>query len=169
VAPENFSALTGQDCQEFWRIVERSRGSATTKLVEREEELELLLRRWSKAKAGEGQVVLLSGEPGIGKSRLTSALLECNPSELHTRLRYRHSTRTVRCTRSSERAAGFPHDDTARAKLNKLDVLLAQSLTQRQDAALLAEMLSLPDDGRNPTVEWSPQERRQQTLQALPR
>ena len=47
-----------------------------TELVGREEELELLLRRWSKAKTGEGQVVLLSGEPGIGKSRLTAALLE---------------------------------------------------------------------------------------------
>jgi hypothetical protein len=50
--------------------------SGLTELVGREEELEILLRRWSKAKTGEGQVVLLSGEPGIGKSRLTAALLE---------------------------------------------------------------------------------------------
>ena len=62
--------------------------SGVTELVGREEELELLLRRWSKAKAGEGQVVLLSGEPGIGKSRLTAALLERLASEPHTRLRY---------------------------------------------------------------------------------
>jgi class 3 adenylate cyclase len=62
--------------------------SGVTELVGREEELELLLRRWSKAKAGEGQVVLLSGEPGIGKSRLTAALLERVANELHTRLRY---------------------------------------------------------------------------------
>jgi AAA ATPase domain len=59
-----------------------------TELVGREEELELLLRRWSKAKAGEGQVVLLSGEPGIGKSRLTAALMERLDNEPHTRLRY---------------------------------------------------------------------------------
>ena len=58
-----------------------------TELVGREEELELLLRRWSKAKSGEGQVVLLSGEPGIGKSRLTAALLERVAAEPHTRLR----------------------------------------------------------------------------------
>ena len=61
--------------------------SGLTELVGREEELELLLRRWSKAKTGEGQVVLLSGEPGIGKSRLTAALLEHLASEPHTRLR----------------------------------------------------------------------------------
>ena len=62
--------------------------SGLTELVGREEELELLLRRWSKAKGGEGQVVLLSGEPGIGKSRLTAALLERLAAEPHTRLRY---------------------------------------------------------------------------------
>ena len=59
-----------------------------TALVGREEELELLLRRWSKANTDEGQVVLLSGEAGIGKSRLTAALLESIASEPHTRLRY---------------------------------------------------------------------------------
>ena len=62
--------------------------TALTELVGREEELELLLRRWSKAKKAEGQVVLLSGEPGIGKSRLTAALLERVAGEPHTRLRY---------------------------------------------------------------------------------
>src|SRR5204863_4067809 len=61
--------------------------SGLTELVGREEELELLLRRWSKAKTGEGQVVLLSGEPGIGKSRLTAALMETITSEPHTRVR----------------------------------------------------------------------------------
>src|SRR5215469_6525443 len=62
--------------------------SSLTDLVGREEELELLLRRWSRAKIGEGQVVLLAGEPGIGKSRLTAALLERLAAEPHTRLRY---------------------------------------------------------------------------------
>src|SRR5262249_13939105 len=67
---------------------EALRASALTAIVGREEEIELLLRRWSRAKAGEGQVVLLSGEPGIGKSRLTAALLERLAAEPYTRLRY---------------------------------------------------------------------------------
>ena len=113
-----------------------------TELVGREEELELLLRRWSKAKTGEGQVVLLSGEPGIGKSRLTAALLERLAAEPHTRLRYfcspQHTDSALYPIISQmERAAGFAHDDTVQAKLDKLDALLAQSFTPRQDAALL--------------------------------
>ena len=66
-----------------------------------------------------------------------------------------------------ERAAGFAHDDTAQAKLDKLDALLAQSSTSTQDAALFAEMLSLPNDGRYPALELAPQQRRQKTLEAL--
>ena len=68
-----------------------------------------------------------------------------------------------------ERAAGFTHDDTAQARLDKLDTLLARSFTSRQDAALLADMVSLPNDGRYPTLELAPQQRRQKTLQALDR
>src|SRR6202040_4307653 len=67
---------------------EAMHASGLTELVGRKEELEILLRRWSKAKIGEGQVVLLSGEAGIGKSRLTAALLERVAAEPHTRLRY---------------------------------------------------------------------------------
>ena len=66
-----------------------------------------------------------------------------------------------------ERAAGFAHDDTPQAKLSKLDTVLAQSFTPRQDAALFADMLSLPNDGRYPTLEQAPQQRRQRTLEAL--
>jgi class 3 adenylate cyclase/predicted ATPase len=143
-----------------------------TDLIGREEELELLLRRWSKAKTGEGQVVLLSGEPGIGKSRLTAALLERLTTEPHTRLRYfcspLHTDSTLYPLISQmERAAGFAHDDTAQAKLGKLDAVLAQSFTPPQDAALFAEMLSLPNDGRYPSLELLPQQRRQRTLEAL--
>ena len=145
---------------------------ALTELVGREEELELLLRRWSKAKGGEGQVVLLSGEPGIGKSRLTAALLERFAAEPHTRLRYfcspQHTDSALYPIISQmERAAGFTHDDNTQAKLDKLDALLAKSFTPPQDAALLADMLSLPNDGRYPTLELDPQQRRQKTLEAL--
>ena len=143
-----------------------------TALVGREEELELLLRRWSKAKTGEGQVVLLCGEAGIGKSRLTAALLERLAAEPHTRLRNfcspQHTDSALHPTIGQlERAAGFTHDDTPQAKLNKLDALLAQTSTSAHDAALFAEMLSLPNDGRYPALERTPQQRRQETLEAL--
>ena len=146
--------------------------SGLTDLVGREEELDLLLRRWSKAKSGEGQLVLLSGEAGIGKSRLTAALLERLANEPHTRLRYfcspQHTDSAFYPIISQmERAAGYAHDDTAQAKLDKLDALLAQSPAPPEDVALLAEMLSLPNDGRYPALELAPYQRRQRTLEAL--
>src|ERR1700676_1877220 len=151
---------------------EAMHASGFTDLVGREEELDLLLRRWSKAKSGNGQVVLLSGEAGIGKSRLTAALLERLATEPHTRLRYfcspQHTDSAFYPIISQmERAVGLAHDDTAKAKLDKLDALLAQTSTSRQDAALFAEMLSLPNDGRYLPVEVEPQLRRQKTLKAL--
>ena len=146
--------------------------SGLTELIGREEELEILLRRWSKAKTGQGQVVLLSGEAGIGKSRLTAALLEAIASEPHTRLRNfcspQHTDSALYPTIGQiERASGFTRDDTLRAKLDKLDVLLAQSSLSAQDAALFAEMLSLPNDGRYPALELTSPERRQKTLETL--
>jgi class 3 adenylate cyclase len=146
--------------------------SGLTALVGREEEFELLLRRWSRAKTGEGQLALLSGEAGIGKSRLTAALLERLATEPHTRLRYfcsaQHGDSALYpIIGQMERAAGLTSDDSPQAKLDKLDALLAQTSTPINDAALFAEMLSLPNDGRHPALELTPQQRRQRTLEAL--
>ena len=143
-----------------------------TELVGRDEELELLFRRWSKVKIGEGQVVLLSGEPGIGKSRLTAALLERVASEPHTPQRYfcspQHTDSVLYPIISQmERAASFAREDTPQQKLDKLDALLAQTFTPQEHAALFAEMLSLPNDGRYPTLGLTPQQRREHTLEAL--
>jgi len=151
---------------------EAMHASGLTELVGREEELDLLLRRWSRAKAGEGQIVLLSGEPGIGKSRLTAELLERISSEPHTRLRYfcspQHTDSAMHPIISQmERAAGFAYNDAAHAKLDKLDALLAQGCAPPQDRALFAELLSLPNDGRYPTSDLTPQQRRLRTAEAL--
>jgi class 3 adenylate cyclase len=147
-------------------------GSRLTTLVGREEEMELLLRRWSRAQTGEGQVVLLSGEAGIGKSRLTAALLERLAGEPHTRLRYfcspQHTDSALYpIIGHMERAAEFRHDDTPQMKRDKLDAALAQTSTSIEDVALLAEMLSLQNDGRYPALELTPQLRRARTLEAL--
>jgi len=141
-------------------------------LVGREEESELLLRCWAKAKVGEGQVVLLSGEAGIGKSRLMAAFLERLAGEPHVRLRYfcspQHTDSALHpIIGHMARAAGFARNDDAKTKLDKLDALLATSATSREDAALLAELLSLPDDGRYPAPDLAPQQRRQRTMEAL--
>lgn len=146
--------------------------SGLTALVGRTEETALLLRLWSKAKGGEGQVVLLSGEAGIGKSRVTAALLEHLSGEPHTRLRYFCSPQHTDSAfypiiGQMERAAGLSRDDTAAARLEKLDALLAQSSTSPQDAALFADLLSLPNDGRYPSLNLTPDERRRKTLEAF--
>ena len=112
------------------RRFEALHAGGLTDLVGRQEELDLLIRRWSKAMAGEGQVVLLSGEAGIGKSRLTAALSDRLVMEPHTRLRYfcspQHTDSALYPIISQmERAAGFAHGDTAQTKLDKLDALLS--------------------------------------------
>ena len=144
--------------------------SVLTALVGREEELELLLRRWARAMNGEGQVVLLSGEPGIGKSRLTAALLERLVGEPHTRLRYFCSPQATDSALfpvigQMERAGGFANDDDAEAKLDKLEAL-ASPAASPEDVALLAELLSLPTV-RYPASTASPQRKKEQTFTAL--
>jgi class 3 adenylate cyclase len=143
-----------------------------TELVGREEELEILLRRWSKAKTGEGQVVLLSGEAGIGKSRLTAALRDRLVGKPHTQLRYfcspQHKDSPLYpIIGQMQYAAGFTHADSPAAKLDKLDAMLMQTSTPIEDAALFAEMLSLANDGRYPVLTLVPQQRRNKTLKAL--
>ena len=143
-----------------------------TALVGRDEELAALQRHWSSAKTGQGQVVLLSGEGGIGKSRLTAALLEHLAGEPHTRLRYFSSPQHTDSAfypiiGQMKRAAGLSRHDAPQARLDKLDVVLAQTSTSMQDAALFAEMLSLANDGRYPALNLTPQQRRQRTLEAL--
>ena len=147
-----WAALRGSSVESRFEALH---ASGLTALVGREEELELLLRRWSRAKTGEGQVVLLSGEAGIGKSRLTAALLERLANEPHTRLRYFCSPQHADSAfypiiGQIGRAAGLTHEDTSQARLDKLEALLAQTSTSRQDAALIAEMLSLPNEGAIP-------------------
>jgi class 3 adenylate cyclase len=146
--------------------------SGLTALVGREEESALLLRRWASAKAGEGQVVLLSGEAGVGKSRLMAAFLERLADEPHTRMRYFCSPHHADSAfypiiGHIERAARLTREDDAKTKLDKLDALLVTSLTPREDAGFLAEMLSLPNDGRYPVLDLAPQQRRQKTMEAL--
>ena len=151
---------------------EAMHATGLTELVGREEELELLLRRWSKAKGGEGQVVLLSGEAGIGKSRLTAALRDHLVGKPHTQQRYfcspQHKDSPLYpIIGQMQHAAGLRHEDSPEAKLDKLDAMLAQTRTPTENAALFAEMLSLASDGRYPALALVPQQRREKTLRAL--
>src|SRR5215207_3495096 len=143
-----------------------------TPLVGREEETELLLRRWARAKASAGQVVLLSGEPGIGKSRLTSALQDRLQSDLHTRVRhfcspYRPDSAWYPVVSQLEHAAGFERHDTPETRLHKLEALLAATLPPAEDVALLAELLSLPVADCSPRLDLTPQRKKEKTFEAL--
>jgi predicted ATPase/class 3 adenylate cyclase len=145
-----------------------------TPLVGREEEIELLIRLWQRAKSGEGQVVLLSGEPGIGKSRITAALHQRLAGEPHTRLRYfcspHHQDSALHPTIAQlERAAGFAREDAPEIKLTKLETLLAPTRPSDEDVALLAELLSIPAaaTGRYRAPNLTPQRKKEQTFEAL--
>jgi class 3 adenylate cyclase/predicted ATPase/DNA polymerase III delta prime subunit len=145
-------------------------GATLTPLVGREEEVDLLQRQWQRAKGGEGRVVLLSGEPGIGKSRLTAALEERIEHQPHTRLRYfctaHHQDSALHpLIAQLEHAAGFEREDTSQAKLDKLTAVLAHA--SPEDGALLAELLSLPTEGRFPPLQLAPQRKKEKTFEAL--
>src|SRR6266536_1890392 len=163
--------------QRAWRVLgesgELSRFAALrsgkSPLVGRDEEVELLVRRWKQAKTGEGRVVLISGEPGIGKSRLTVALSEQIETEPHRRLRHFCSPHYQDSALHPfiiqlERAAGFARDDTVEAKLVKLRALLVPG-TQDDDFALLSELLSLSSSAAD--LNLSPQRKREKLFEAF--
>ena len=146
--------------------------AAQTPLVGREEEIELLLRRWARAKAGNGQVVLLSGESGIGKSRITTALQEMLEDEPHATLRwfcspYRQDSALHPMISHLEHTAQFDRDDRPEEKLDKLKTALALPSASAQDLALLAELLSIPTGDQYPPLGLTPHQKKEKTLEAL--
>jgi class 3 adenylate cyclase/predicted ATPase len=145
-------------------------GSALSPLVGRDEEIDLLLRRWARAKTDEGQVVLVYGEPGIGKSRITATVEERIEAEPHIRVRYfcspyHQDSALFPFIAQLERAAGFAREDTVPTRLEKLQTLAAAN--EDRDVPVLAELLSLPFDSRYPTLDLSPQRKKEKTFEAL--
>ena len=147
-------------------------GSALSPLVGRDEETELLLRRWLRAKAGDGQVVLVSGEPGIGKSRVIAALEDRLHAEPHLRLHYfcspyHQDSALYPFIDQLSRAAGLAREDPPGVRLEKLEALLAHAAPPDEDAAFLADLLSLPAPERHPLPNLSPQRKKERTLESL--
>jgi len=147
-------------------------GSALTPLVGRDEEINLLLHRWARAKEGDGQVVLVSGEAGLGKSRIAAALAERLHAEPHLRLRYfcssyHQDSALFPFIDQLHHVAGFARDDPPAAKLEKLEAVLARAATPDEDVALIADLLSLPASARHPLPNLSPQRKKERTLKAL--
>ncbi len=166
------------ELQPAWRVVGESGmlsrfealRSGTTPLVGRDEEVELLTRRWQQAKSGEGRVVLVSGEPGIGKSRLTAALSQAIQGEPYTRLRYfcsphHQDSALYPFITQLEHAADFARDDTLEEKLGKLKEVLAPAAPGDDETAILAELISLPNSAAD--LNLSPQRKREMLFEAL--
>ena len=151
---------------------EALRGSKLTPLVGRDEEIDLLLRRWARAKAGDGQIILVSGEAGLGKSRITAALEERLQAEPHLRLRYfcspyHQDSALFPIVDQLGHAAGFARGDPPAIKLEKLEALLARAAPPDEDVAFLADLMSLPAAERHPLPNLSPQRKKERTLEAL--
>src|SRR5215467_7134429 len=152
---------------------EAARAAGLTDLIGREAEINFLLERQRLAWNGEGQIVLISGEPGIGKSRLAAALAERIAGEPHTRLRYQcspyHTNSALRpFIAQLERAAAFKADDTSEQRLDKLEAVLAMGASRVQAVApLFAALLSIPFGERYPPLALSPTQHRRRTLAAL--
>ena len=169
-APVRAARITGERRVQS-RFEARQVGTLTA-LVGREAELDTLLRRWGEARDGEGQVVLISGEPGIGKSRLTQELRE-RIAEPHTRLRYQcspHHTNSALYPVIGQLtfAAGIESDEAAASKLDKLEALIARATDVVGEVApLFADLLSIPSGERYPPLNYTPQRHREETLAAL--
>jgi len=151
---------------------EAMRAVSLSPLVGRADEIELLVHRWALAKAGDSHIVLLSGEPGIGKSRIVAALQERLSGEPHTRIRYfcspqHQNSALYPVIRQLEHAAGFDREDPLEVKLDKLEALLGAAAPAEADIALIAELLSLDGGGRYPPLDVSPQRKRDLTSEAL--
>jgi class 3 adenylate cyclase/predicted ATPase len=145
-----------------------------TPLIGRGEEVDLLLRRWRQAESDEGNVVLISGEPGIGKSRLLAALVERLRGEPCTRLRlfcspYHQDSPLYPVIAQMEHAAGFVRDDTTESKLGKIRAMLVGATASDENTTLVAELLVLPADASLPVLELSPQRRKERTFAVLMR
>jgi predicted ATPase/class 3 adenylate cyclase len=165
-----------------WRVAGQSRAESQfaarsaaglTPLIDRQHELGMLLDRFEQAKDSEGQVVLLSGEPGVGKSRLAHTLLERLADQPHTRLRYYCSPYHVNSAlhpiiEQLERVAGFEPGDRPEQRLDKLEALLGQATNDvAAVASLFAALLSLPVGTRYPPLAIPAQRQRELTLVAL--
>jgi predicted ATPase len=164
--------------QRAWRVIDESGAASrfealrsdTTPLIGRGEEFELLLRRWHQAKTGDGRVALISGEPGIGKSRLTAAVSDEIHGQPHRRLRWfcspHHQDSALYPTIAQlERAAGFARDDSPEAKLAKARDMLSPGKPGDDDFELLAELLSLPNAAAD--LNLSPKLKRERLFEAL--
>ena len=183
-----YADLGTQDLKGFtepvqtWHVLDESRaesrfeamhGQQLTVLVGREHEIGLLADRWERTKEGEGQVVLLSGEPGIGKSRIVRALRARLANEPHTPLSHYcspHHTNSALYPVIGllERAAGFTRDDRAEARLDKLEALLSQATAALGEAVpLVAALLGIETGQRYPALALTPQHQKQRTLKAL--
>jgi class 3 adenylate cyclase/tetratricopeptide (TPR) repeat protein len=144
-----------------------------TPLVGREEEVQLLLSRWQRAKEGEGQVVLLSGEAGIGKSRIVQTLREALADERHVSLRLFCSPFYAKSSLHPfvdqlERGAGLQRQDPAEVKLDKLEILLGQaSRRPAEAAAILAPLMSIPTGTRYPALDLTPQQHKARAFDIL--
>ena len=170
------------DSVQAWRVIapimvesrfETRRRLGLTPLIGREHEIGLLLDRWSQAKEGDGQIILLSGEPGIGKSRATESLLERTSADNPTRIRYQCSPFYTHSAlhpviEQIERAAEFHPDDTEPRKRKKMESLLDGGMTDLESVVpLFAALLSIPTGGRYPALDLTPERQKEMTLEAV--